>query len=336
MNILVTGGLGFIGSHTIIELLNHGHDVVAIDNLSNCDRSVVEVIETLTQKSINFSTVDVRDNLGLNQVFDHHKIDAVIHFAGVKSVAESVKHPLTYYDNNMVGTYNLLSCMATHSVFRLIFSSSATVYGESDIMPLTEEARTNPINPYGKTKLFVEEMCSDLFESDPRWGIVLLRYFNPVGAHKSGLIGENPKGIPNNLFPVVAQVASGSLDQLLIFGDDYETIDGTGVRDYIHVEDLAMGHVKAIDYVMNNNGAEVFNLGTGNGYSVKQVIDTFERVNGIEIARKVVNRRPGDMAECYADPNKAKRMLQWEAKLSLEDMCRDSWRFQKRKEVQYD
>jgi len=329
MNILITGGSGFIGSHTVVELLEKGYNVHIIDNLSNSDISVLDSINEITGIKPIFDKIDLLDLHNLSEFFDSYKFDAVIHFAGVKAVGESTAYPLKYYGNNLVGTYNLLDCMVQHSVKKMIFSSSATVYGASDDMPLIESHHTLPTSPYGRTKLYIEEMCRDLCTSNAEWSIALLRYFNPVGAHPSGLIGENPLGIPNNLFPIITQVAIGLRKKLMIFGDDYSTTDGTGIRDYIHVVDLAKGHVKALDYLKHHNGVEVFNLGTGNGYSVKEVIHAFEKENEVKIPWEITARRPGDVSICYSDPTKANEILGWQAEKNLNDMCRDGWRFQK-------
>jgi UDP-glucose 4-epimerase len=331
MNILITGGTGFIGSHTVVELLLNGHSVHIIDNLSNSDVSVLDSIAKITGIKPMFSMIDLLDYPRLSELFENNNFDAVVHFAGVKAVGESVAVPLKYYNNNVVGTYNLLSCMIEHSVNKLIFSSSATVYGSSDIMPLVETSATSPMNPYGRTKLYIEEMCKDICASNTLFSVALLRYFNPVGAHPSGQIGENPLGIPNNLFPIITQVAIGIRDKLMVFGDNYPTADGTGIRDYIHVVDLAKGHVKALDYILQHSGSEVFNLGTGTGYSVIEVIRTFERVNGVKIHFEITEKRLGDVSVCYSDTRKAKEVLGWKAELNLEDMCQDGWRFQKHK-----
>jgi UDP-glucose 4-epimerase len=327
--ILITGGTGFIGSHTVVEVIASGYNVQIIDNLSNSDISVLDRIEHITGVRPVFSKIDLLDKDPLEAFFTSGDIAAVIHFAGVKAVGESVETPLKYYRNNIVGTCNLLDCMVKHSVKKLIFSSSATVYGATNHMPITETRPTSPTNPYGRTKLCIEEMCRDICDSDSEWSIALLRYFNPVGAHPSGLIGDNPLGIPNNLFPIITQVAIGIREKLMIFGGDYPTYDGTGVRDYIHVVDLAKGHVKALNYILQHNGAEVMNLGTGMGYSVKEVIHTFEQENEVKIPYEITARRPGDVPICFSDPTKAKKILGWKAEMSLNDMCKDGWRFQK-------
>lgn len=329
MNVLVTGGLGFIGSHTVVELISSGHSVTVIDNLSNSHLAVKEAIAKITGSEFDTYVIDILNYCDLLKIFQHNHFDAVIHFAGAKSVYESVTDPLKYYSNNVVGSYNLLECMKTSGVNKLIFSSSATVYGAAEEMPLKEDCSTNPNNPYGRTKLFVEEMCRDVCISNPNWSIALLRYFNPVGAHESGLIGENPLGIPNNLFPVIAQVSIGMIEELLIYGDKYPTPDGTGVRDYIHVMDLASGHIKALEFLNNRKGIEVFNLGTGRGYSVKEIVAAHDNVNGVLVPHKIVNNRPGDVAECYSDPSKANAMLGWRAERNLSEMCRDAWNYYK-------
>lgn len=327
MKVLVTGGTGYIGSHTCVLLLEAGYEVVIIDNLVNSKREVVDKIESITGKKVTFYEGDVRDKLLLNQIFTRNKIDVVIHFAGLKAVGESVRMPLEYYDNNINSTIVLCNTMKEFNCKKIIFSSSATVYGVPKELPLTEEAALSVTNPYGATKLFNEAILKDLYVSDNDWSICLLRYFNPIGAHKSGLIGEDPNDIPNNLMPYIVKVAIGELEELSVFGDDYDTKDGTGVRDFIHVLDLSNGHIKAIDKVMSNKGVFIYNLGTGNGYSVLEMINTFERVNDVKVKYKIAPRRPGDVAECYADPSKAKRELNWDAKLGIEDMCRDAYNF---------
>jgi len=329
MNILVTGGAGFIGSHTVIELLQAGHEVVIVDNLSNSSVVALERVEQICQCSIPFVRGDVRDRTLLDNVFAQHKIDTVIHFAGLKAVGESVEQPLYYFDNNVSGTVTLCQAMAAAGVFSLVFSSSATVYGDAATMPLHEGVETKPpTNPYGRSKLMVEEMLRDLSHSDSRWSIALLRYFNPVGAHESGLIGENPRGIPNNLLPYISQVASGKLKQLAVYGDDYPTPDGTGVRDYIHVVDLAIGHVKTLTYLESHNGVQVWNLGTGHGYSVLEMVRAFEQASRCKVPYTVEPRRSGDIAQCWSDPSKAKRELGWQAQRDLSTMMVDAWRWQ--------
>ena len=327
MTILVTGGTGYIGSHTCVELLDKGYDVVVFDNLYNSKIDVVDRIKEITGKEIIFYKADLTDKESMRVVFENHKFDAVIHFAGLKAVGESVQKPLLYYKNNIAGTINLCELMNEYNVKRMIFSSSATVYGSPKTVPITEDFPLSTTNPYGSTKLMLEGILSDLCVPDKDWSVVLLRYFNPIGAHESGLIGENPNGIPNNLMPYITQVAAGNLPELGVFGDDYDTPDGTGVRDYIHVVDLAAGHVNAVEKVTSATGVNIYNLGTGNGYSVLDIVKAFERVNGIKIPYSIKPRRAGDIAICYADPSKAKKELGWEARYDLDRMCRDSWRF---------
>jgi UDP-glucose 4-epimerase len=328
MTVLVTGGAGFIGSHTCVELLNDDHELVVIDNLSNSNEKALDRVEDITEKELIFYHEDLCDKPAVQKIFDHHAIDAVIHFAGLKAVGESVEHPLSYYQNNLVSTLNLCEVMKQAGVFNIVFSSSATVYGDPDKVPIQENFPLSTVNPYGRTKLFIEEILRDLHTSDERWNIALLRYFNPVGAHKSGRIGEDPNDIPNNLMPYISQVAVGKLKELSIFGDDYDTHDGTGVRDYIHVVDLAIGHLKALEKLNENPGVVTYNLGTGHGYSVLDVVKTFEKATGKEVPYQITDRRPGDAAVCYADPAKAEKELGWTAKRGLEDMCRDTWRWQ--------
>ena len=328
MKILVTGGAGYIGSHTVVELLDGGHEVVVVDNLSNSKEESLRRVEELTGKSISFYKVDLLDEAGLDAVFSEHKVDAVIHFAGLKAVGESVEQPLRYYENNLAGTAVLCKVMARHDVKDLVFSSSCTVYGEPASMPITEDFPTMAFSPYGRTKWMIEMMLQDLYVSDNDWNIILLRYFNPVGAHKSGRIGEDPNGIPNNLVPFITQVAVGKLAKLRVFGDDYETRDGTCIRDYIHVVDLALGHLKAIDKLAENPGAVAYNLGTGNGSTVLEVIVACERAFDKEIPYEIVGRRAGDITAAYADPQKALAELGWKAELSLDEMCTDAWRWQ--------
>ncbi len=328
MAILVTGGAGYIGSHTCVELLDAGKEVIVIDNFDNSSYEAVSRVEKITGKKIKFYENDVRDEAALRKIFGENEIEAVIHFAGLKAVGESVQKPVLYYDNNLISTLKLLEVMNEFGVKKLVFSSSATVYGTSKDMPIKEDAPLGAINPYGRTKLFIEEMPRDLFVSDGTWSIALLRYFNPIGAHKSGTIGEDPKGIPNNLMPYISQVAVGKLKQLSVFGNDYNTPDGTGVRDYIHVVDLAKGHVCAIDWVLKNEGCEAFNLGTGNGVSVLALKDAFEKASGVEVPFVIAPRRPGDLDAVFANPQKAKEMLHWEAELNVVDMCKDTWRWQ--------
>jgi UDP-glucose 4-epimerase len=333
--ILVTGGTGFIGSHTVVELLNRGYSVVIVDNLANSEKSVIDRIYEITGIKPILYEYDITDLNHLSVVFDKHDIEYVIHFAGLKAVAQSVLDPLSYYFNNVLGTINLLKAMEDHHVYNLIFSSSATVYGADAEMPLREFSPVNPVNPYGRTKLAIENICRDISASNVRWKIALLRYFNPVGAHNSGLIGENPQGVPNNLFPLITQVANGIRSHLSVFGTDYPTPDGTGIRDYIHVVDLALGHIQTISYLETHSGIHIFNLGTGNGYSVMEVIRTFENVNHKKIPVKLSDRRPGDVAICYSDPTSANRELGWVAQRDLEEMCADAWRFQKRENGQH-
>ncbi len=327
--ILVTGGTGYIGSHTVVELISAGYDVVIVDNLYNSSKAVLNRIEAITGIRPKFYQVDILDSEGLEKVFSENHLDAVIHFAGYKAVGESVAKPLTYYQNNIAGSLNLYEMMKKHQVYNLVFSSSATVYGDPQSVPIREDFPLGPTtNPYGTSKLYNEQILRDLSKSDPEFSIVLLRYFNPIGAHHSGLIGEVPNGIPNNLLPYIAQVAIGKREFLSVFGNDYDTPDGTGVRDYIHVVDLALGHIKAIEYAFARKGIDAVNLGTGHGYSVLEIKDAFQKACGKEIAFKIVDRRPGDIAECYADTSKAKEVLGWSAKYDIDTMCQDSWRFQ--------
>lgn len=328
MAILVTGGAGYIGSHTCIEMIKAGHDVVVVDNLDNSNEEALKRAEKITGKEIKFYEADVRDMAALEQIFSENEIEAVIHFAGLKAVGESVEKPIEYYDNNLISTLVLLETMRNFGVKRFVFSSSATVYGTSKTMPLKEGMPTGAINPYGRTKLFIEEMLRDLYVSDNSWGIAILRYFNPIGAHPSGLIGEDPKGIPNNLMPYIAQVAVGRREALHVFGNDYNTVDGTGLRDYIHVCDLAVGHVKAVEWALKNEKCDEFNLGTGNGTSVLQLKDAFQKASGVEIPFVIDPRRPGDPDEVYANAEKAEEILGWKAVLTIEDMCRDTWNWQ--------
>ena len=329
MAILVTGGAGYIGSHTCIELINAGYDVVVLDNLSNSSEKSLERVAKITGKKIPFYKVDILDKEGMNEIFEKESIDSVIHFAGLKAVGESVAKPLEYYHNNITGTLLLCDVMRAHNVKNIIFSSSATVYGDPAFIPITEDCPKGKItNPYGQTKSMLEQILTDLHVADPEWNVVLLRYFNPIGAHESGLIGEDPKGIPNNLLPYIAQVAVGKLEALGVFGDDYDTPDGTGVRDYIHVVDLAKGHVKALKKIADKSGVSIYNLGTGNGYSVLQVLHAFEKACGKKIPYVIKPRRPGDIATCYADASKAKKELGWEAEYDIERMCTDAWRRQ--------
>lgn len=329
MAILVTGGAGYIGSHTCIELLKAGYDVVVVDNLYNSSEKAIKRVEEISGKNVTFYKADILDREKLNEIFDKESIDSVIHFAGLKAVGESVAKPLEYYHNNMTGTFILCEVMRDHNVKNIIFSSSATVYGDPAFIPITEECPKGKItNPYGQTKGMLEQVLTDLHVADPEWNVVLLRYFNPIGAHKSGLIGEDPKGIPNNLVPYIAQVAVGKLECLGVFGDDYDTPDGTGVRDYIHVVDLAVGHVKALKKIEEKVGVNIYNLGTGNGYSVLQVVKAFEKACGKPIKYQIKPRRAGDIATCYSDAAKAKEELGWVAERGIEEMCEDSWRWQ--------
>ncbi len=328
MSVLVTGGIGFIGSHTCVELLNAGKEIVVVDNFYNSSPDVIDKIKAITGKDFKFYELDILDKPALSQVFDENPdIDCVIHFAAYKAVGESVEKPLEYYYNNVTGTIVLCQVMKEHGVKRIVFSSSATVYGVPKTVPIKEDFPLSTTNPYGSTKLMIENILRDVCVSDPEWSVALLPYFNPIGAHKSGLIGENPNGIPNNLMPYIARVASGKLECLSVFGDDYPTPDGTGVRDYIHVVDLALGHVKAVERVYKTTGADAYNLGTGNGYSVLEVVKAFEKASGKKVNYKIAPRRPGDIAQCYADPSKAKELLGWEAKFNIDDMCNDNWNF---------
>ena len=328
MNVLVTGGAGYIGSHTCVELLQAGHDVIVVDNLSNSKEESLRRVQALAGRALAFHKVDLRDRPALDAVFAGTTVDAVIHFAGLKAVGESVAIPLQYYHNNITGTLMLCEVMASRGVKNLVFSSSATVYGDPDSVPITEDFPLSATNPYGRTKLFIEEILRDLHRADPTWHISVLRYFNPVGAHPSGQIGEDPSGIPNNLLPFIAQVAVGKLPELRVFGNDYPTADGTGIRDYIHVVDLASGHLHALDRLADKPGIMTHNLGAGRGYSVLEVVRAFEQVSGHEIPYNIVARRPGDVATSYADPTKARAELGWTAKRDLLDMCADTWRWQ--------
>ena len=330
MNILLTGGAGYIGSHTIIELYQKGYEVVVVDNFVNsCSESLKRVGE-IVGREIPFYEADVRNVNALNKIFDENKIDAVIHFAGLKAVGESIQKPLEYYENNMNATFVLLNVMRNHNCKNIIFSSSATVYGNPAQIPITEECpKGHCTNPYGQTKSMLEEVLMDVHRADNLWNVVLLRYFNPIGAHKSGRIGENPKGIPNNLMPYITQTAVGLRKELGVFGNDYPTHDGTGVRDFIHVVDLARAHVAAVDAIKNKCGLAIYNVGTGHGYSVLDVVKAFEKVNGVKVPYVIKERRPGDIATCYCDPSKANKELGWKAVYDIEDMCRDSWNWQK-------
>ncbi len=336
MRVLVTGGAGYIGSHTCVELMESGHDVVVIDNLCNSNPRSLERVEALTGRKVSFYEGDVRDEALLRRIFAEQAIDSVIHFAGLKAVGESVAQPWRYYDNNLNSTLVLTKVMADVGVKRIIFSSSATVYSGDNEMPLRETSRTGSCtNPYGWTKYMTEQILSGIAHADPEWSVVLLRYFNPIGAHESGMIGEDPRGIPNNLMPYITQVAIGRREKLSIFGNDYDTPDGTGVRDYIHVVDLAKGHVAAVTFATENTGCEVFNLGTGTGYSVLDMVKAFEEANGVRIPYQIAGRRPGDLPVCYADPAKSAEMLGWKAEKNLRDMCRDSWNWQSRNPMGY-
>ena len=330
MNILLTGGAGYIGSHTIIELDKAGHSVVVVDNLVNSNPIALERVAKIIGKKIPFYKADVRDREAMQKVFSENKIDAVIHFAGLKAVGESVEKPLEYYENNMNATFVLLDVMRKNGCKNIIFSSSATVYGDPAIIPITEDCpKGHCTNPYGQTKSMLEEVLMDVQKADPEWNVVLLRYFNPIGAHQSGMIGENPNGIPNNLMPYITQTAVGKRKELGVFGNDYDTPDGTGVRDYIHVCDLAAGHVAALQAIQRKAGLAIYNLGTGHGYSVLDVVKAFIKVNGVNVPYSIKPRRAGDIATCYCNPAKAKAELGWEAKYGIEEMCRDSWNWQK-------
>jgi UDP-glucose 4-epimerase len=331
MTVLVTGGAGYIGSHTCVLLLEHGYDVAVIDNLVNSSEKSLERVQEITGKKLSFYKADVRDRSALDTIFSEHDIGCAIHFAGLKAVGESVQMPLEYYDNNLFSTVRLCEAMRDHKVKNIIFSSSATVYSGKNDMPLREASYTGGCtNPYGWTKYMSERILRDTAFADPDWSVTLLRYFNPIGAHPSGLIGEDPRGVPNNLMPYITQVAIGKLPYLNVYGNDYDTPDGTGVRDYIHVMDLARGHVDAIKYMMSHKGENVFNLGTGRGYSVLEMVETFKRVNGVDIPYKIMPRRAGDLATCYADPGKSAEKLGWKAEYGLDEMCRDSWNWQEK------
>ena len=330
MSILVTGGTGYIGSHTVVELIKEGRDVVIVDNLSNSKLCVLDRIEKITGTRPEFIKCDLLDYDLLNKVFeDHPEIDSVIHFAGLKAVGESCSLPLRYYHNNLTGTFNLVDCMLKHNVKRIVFSSSATVYGVPKSVPIKEDFPLSTTNPYGETKLMIERILKDVCAANPDFSVCVLRYFNPIGAHESGIIGEDPRGIPNNLLPYISKVAAGKLAELSVFGNDYDTKDGTGVRDYIHVVDLSLAHLKAIDYTNGKRGIEYFNVGTGNGYSVLEMVNAFSKVWGAPVKYKFAPRRPGDIAECYADPTKAREILGWNAERDLAKMCEDAARWQK-------
>ncbi|MBY5026213.1 UDP-glucose 4-epimerase GalE [Streptococcus suis] len=328
MSILVTGGAGYIGSHTVVELLKLGKEVVIVDNLSNSSILVLDRIETITGKRPTFYELDVADKEALRQVFENENIEAAIHFAGYKAVGESVAKPIMYYENNIMSTLALVEVMAEFGVKKIVFSSSATVYGLNNPSPLVETIPTSATNPYGYTKVMLEQILRDVEVADKEWSIALLRYFNPIGAHESGLIGEDPAGIPNNLMPFIAQVAVGKREELSVFGNDYDTVDGTGVRDYIHVIDLALGHIKALEKISTTAGVHTYNLGSGQGTSVLELVQAFEKVNGVPVPYKIVDRRPGDVATCYANADKALEELDWKTEKTIEDMCRDTWNWQ--------
>lgn len=328
MKILVTGGAGYIGSHTCLELLQDGHELIVVDNLSNSKEESLKRVQELAGRTLSFHKVDLLDKKALDRVFAGSSVDAVVHFAGLKAVGESVAIPLSYYHNNITGTLILCEVMGKYHVKNLVFSSSATVYGDPHKVPITEDFPLSATNPYGRTKWMIEEILRDIHRSDGSWNVALLRYFNPVGAHSSGRIGEDPNGIPNNLLPYISQVAVGKLSMLSVFGNDYPTPDGTGIRDYIHVVDLALGHLKALEKLKSNPGVVTYNLGTGRGYSVLQMVSTFEKASGKEIPYKIVGRRPGDVASCYADPSLAKKELGWSAQRGIDEMCADTWRWQ--------
>lgn len=328
MAILVTGGTGYIGAHTCIELLQAGYDIVVVDNYVNSQPEALSRVRELTGKDFSFYETDLLDEAAVKVIFAENSIDAVIHLAGLKAVGESVRKPLQYYHNNVTGTLILCAAMQQYGVKHLVFSSSATVYGMAERVPISEEFPLSATNPYGSTKLMIEQILRDLLVADPSWSVALLRYFNPIGAHASGRIGENPNGVPNNLMPYISQVAVGKLTELGVFGNDYPTVDGTGVRDYIHVVDLAQGHLKALDKVLETTGIEAYNLGTGRGYSVLEMVKAFEQASGKQVPYRIHDRRPGDIAVCYADSSKAERELGWKAERSIEDMCADAWRWQ--------
>ncbi|MBN2297665.1 MAG: UDP-glucose 4-epimerase GalE [Deltaproteobacteria bacterium] len=328
MNVLVTGGAGYIGSHTCVELLNAGYDVVVVDNLSNSKVESLKRVQEITGKKLSFFEMDLRDRTSLDTIFKRHRIDAVIHFAGLKAVGESVDIPLRYYHNNITGTLMLCEAMKDNNVRNIVFSSSATVYGDPHTVPIQEDFPLSATNPYGRTKLMIEDILRDLYIADHTWNIALLRYFNPVGAHSSGMIGEDPNDIPNNLMPFISQVAVGKLKELSVFGDDYPTVDGTGVRDYIHVVDLALGHISALKKLQESQGVVTYNIGTGRGYSVLEMIRAFENASGKKVPYKIAGRRSGDIATCYADPSRAEKELAWRAEKGVEEMCADAWRWQ--------
>ncbi len=329
MSILLTGGLGYIGSHTAVELLNAGEDIVIVDNLSNCKIEVKDKIKEITKKDFKCYIADLLDKEAMEKIFEENDITEVIHFAGLKAVGESCEKPLEYYHNNLTGTIILLETMKKYECKKIVFSSSATVYGNPKTVPITEDFPLSTTNPYGTTKLFIERILEDTYTANPDWSVVILRYFNPIGAHKSGLIGESPNGIPNNLMPYINLVAAGKLDHLTVFGNDYDTEDGTGVRDYIHVVDLALGHLKAIEKARKASGVNIYNLGTGIGYSVLEMIKVFEKENNVTVKYEIGARRPGDIAKCYANPEKANKELGWKAERGLEEMCKDGWNYTK-------
>ncbi len=328
MSILITGGAGYIGSHACVEFLESGEDIIVIDNFSNSKPIVLERIKQIANKDFTFYEGDICDGKFMDDLFAENDIEAVIHFAGFKAVGESVENPLKYYDNNIGGTITMLQCMKKANVKNIVFSSSATVYGEPETLPLTEECRLQAVNPYGATKLIIEDMLRSVYDSDNEWRISLLRYFNPIGAHSSGMIGEDPNGIPNNLMPYITQVAIGKREKLNIFGGDYLTADGTCIRDYIHVVDLAKGHLNALEYIRNHSGIEAVNLGTGNGYSVLEMVNSFSEINGVDIPYEIVARRAGDAVSCYADASKAQKLFNWQTNKTIKDMCKDSWNWQ--------
>ena len=336
MAILVTGGAGYIGSHTCVELLNVGYEIIVVDNLCNSSEKALKRVQEITGKKLTYYNVDLLDKSALGNIFEKERIESVIHFAGLKAVGESVSKPLEYYYNNITGTIILCEVMRKHGIKEMVFSSSATVYGKPETVPIKEDSPLSVTNPYGRTKLIIENLLEDLYVSDNSWNIIMLRYFNPIGAHKSGKIGEDPKNIPNNLVPYITQVAIGKLEYLGVFGDDYDTPDGTGVRDYIHVVDLAKGHINALEKLKERLGLLIYNLGTGKGYSVLDMVKNFEKASGRPIKYKILSRRPGDIATCYADPSKAKLELGWEATKDIEEMCVDSWRWQKNNPNGYD
>ncbi len=337
MSILITGGAGFIGSHTCVEFLKAGYDIVVLDNYSNSSPKALDRVSEITGKKFPFYDCDIRDRAGLDKIFEKENIEAVIHFAGLKAVGESCRKPLEYYENNIGGTVNLLECMRDHGCKKIVFSSSATVYGSENKCPFKEDMKVGgTTNPYGTTKLYIETILKDLYTSDNEWSVVLLRYFNPIGAHESGKIGEAPNGIPNNLMPYISQVAIGKRDHLSVFGNNYPTPDGTGVRDYIHVVDLAIGHLKAVPVLFKQTGVEVFNLGTGKGVSVLELVHAFEKATGVKIPYEIVDPRPGDIAYCYADASKALNVLGWKAERDIYKMCEDTWRWQKNNPNGYD